>query len=478
MSRSINLLRACRDIRRTQSLDREGLLAVQEQRWRGLLRHALAASPFYRRRLAGLDPEHCALSDIPPLTKAELLAHWDDIVTDPRLHRAELTHYIEDPANWGRLFHGRWMVSESSGTSGSVVVFPLPVEALDRMHAAHFVRRGATNHGTTFLPRWPLRARPTLVSIACVRGPCASSGIFLTRPWIASLFQHHHQLDASGSWTNLLQSLNRIQPDIMNLFASVLACLAQAQLAGDLHLDFSHPAAAISTGGDTLTPGIRALCKEAFGIEPLNGYGATETMGLARQWRGTDNLVLFEDLVAFEAVDVAERPVAEGELADHVLVTPLFNRDVPLLRYRLDDRVRPGPVQPGWPFRSLLEIGGRTAMTFVFRTPDSHLINGMDLMGSWYADPRLVYYQLRQLGPAEVRCSFIPRRGSDVAAITRELSSHIRSILDQAGCHTVRCEAVPVDALDKHPRSGKIERYMPMDVDGRISALASGERAY
>jgi phenylacetate-CoA ligase len=55
----------------------EQIQAIQEQRLRTLLRHAVAHSPFYRRKFSGIDIETCALSDLPTLTKAEMMENFD-----------------------------------------------------------------------------------------------------------------------------------------------------------------------------------------------------------------------------------------------------------------------------------------------------------------------------------------------------------------------------------------------------------------
>jgi hypothetical protein len=63
-------------------------------RLRALLRVAQARSSWHRARLAGIDPgrfQEADLPHLPPMTKDDLMGHWDEIVTDPRLtlERAE-----------------------------------------------------------------------------------------------------------------------------------------------------------------------------------------------------------------------------------------------------------------------------------------------------------------------------------------------------------------------------------------------------
>jgi phenylacetate-coenzyme A ligase PaaK-like adenylate-forming protein len=60
----------------------------REQRLQRLLALARARSPWHRARLAGVDLSNitpAGLGQLPPMTKDDLLAHFDEIVTDPRL---------------------------------------------------------------------------------------------------------------------------------------------------------------------------------------------------------------------------------------------------------------------------------------------------------------------------------------------------------------------------------------------------------
>lgn len=64
------------------------LTTHQTKRLRALLRTAVADSPFHSHRLRGLDPSGFELSDLPslpPMTKPEMMAAYDDVVTDRRL---------------------------------------------------------------------------------------------------------------------------------------------------------------------------------------------------------------------------------------------------------------------------------------------------------------------------------------------------------------------------------------------------------
>src|SRR5947209_9833702 len=96
----------------------EQIRAVQEVRWRRLLRYAAGHSPFSRQRLAGLDLDCGRPADLPPLTKVEMMAHFDALVTDRRVRRADVEQFMADPANLGRFYLGRYAVCHTSGSQG------------------------------------------------------------------------------------------------------------------------------------------------------------------------------------------------------------------------------------------------------------------------------------------------------------------------------------------------------------------------
>src|SRR5579871_65597 len=64
------------------------LHGLRDARLRALVRTARTRSPWHAARLRHVDPDTLCgddLSAIPPMTKADLMAHWDEIVTDRRL---------------------------------------------------------------------------------------------------------------------------------------------------------------------------------------------------------------------------------------------------------------------------------------------------------------------------------------------------------------------------------------------------------
>jgi phenylacetate-CoA ligase len=69
-------------------------------------------------------------------------------------------------------------------------------------------------------------------------------------------------------------------------------------------------------------------------------YAATEGAGLAAECHQHRGLHLFEDLSIVEVVDEAKQPVPPGTFGARVLLTVLWSRTQPLIRYVLDDSLR------------------------------------------------------------------------------------------------------------------------------------------
>jgi phenylacetate-CoA ligase len=93
----------------------------QQQQLARLRRHAASRSPFYQRFHQGLQDR--PLAELPVLTKATLLDHFDEITTDPTLHLDDLEAYLAGLVGDER-FAGRYWVSSTSGSSGRQSIIP------------------------------------------------------------------------------------------------------------------------------------------------------------------------------------------------------------------------------------------------------------------------------------------------------------------------------------------------------------------
>jgi phenylacetate-coenzyme A ligase PaaK-like adenylate-forming protein len=165
------------------------------------------------------------------------------------------------------------------------------------------------------------------------------------------------RVPASQPLSKTVEELNEWQPEVLIAYASMLGILAEEQLAHRLHIQ----PAFVYAASEVLTSQTRNRVKEAWGDEPFNQYVSTETASIAAEHRNCRRMHFFEDLVLTEIVDEQYRPVPPGEYGAKILITTLFSRTQPLIRYELNDSVRVStePHNCGLPFAVLESIQGR-----------------------------------------------------------------------------------------------------------------------
>ena len=323
---------------------RERLLAYQAGRLRALLEHAVTHSPFYRETL-GADAPTRPLGELPTLSKARLMDHFDQVVCDPRLRRAALEAHLAGP-DPARSFLGRYRVLTTSGTTGLRGIF-----AVTEDEAAVWI--AATSRAGAHAGFGP---QDRVVGIG------TPSRVHLTRQLFAPLRDAQGDVPDLSTATplpELVAALNAFQPDAIVGYPSVAGLLADEQLAGRLRIS---PRGG-GFGAEPLTPNLRRRIRAAWGFEPVSLYAATESPVIASGTPGHPELEIHEDVVLVEVVDERDRPVPPGTPGFKVLITNLVNFAQPLIRYELTDAVTlaQGPNPDGRPWRRIAAIEGRSA---------------------------------------------------------------------------------------------------------------------
>jgi phenylacetate-coenzyme A ligase PaaK-like adenylate-forming protein len=111
----LNVLRARSQLRARDRWSVDELHRHQTRALRELREFAAARSPFYRNLHRGLDD--APLEALPVVTKGMLMEHFDEVVTDPEVHLADVERYLEDASATSR-FRGEYQVVATGGTTG------------------------------------------------------------------------------------------------------------------------------------------------------------------------------------------------------------------------------------------------------------------------------------------------------------------------------------------------------------------------
>lgn len=165
------------------------------------------------------------------------------------------------------------------------------------------------------------------------------------------------RLPASEPLERIIAALNAWQPELLIAYASMGRLLADEQRAGRLCIRPRR----VMTSSEVLTDAARWAITEAWGDVLFNQYAATETGAIAAECPAHHGLHVFDDHVVVEVVDADNRPVPPGTFGARVLVTTLFSRTLPLIRYELSDSVSLSaescPLDK--PFSTITAIQGR-----------------------------------------------------------------------------------------------------------------------
>jgi phenylacetate-CoA ligase len=341
----LNLLHTLEQLRKHERWTPQQLEIYQNQALNDLRQYAYERSPFYQKFHKGRTGR--ALNELPVLTKAMMMEHFDELVTDRSLHLEDVRAFAAQ-GEAGQRFRDRYWVNATSGSSGHPGFF-LFDDGEWALILASFAR-GQEWSGM----RISLTRRQRMATVASISPWHMSSQVATT---VKSWWRPSLRLPASQPLSKTVEQLNEWQPEILISYASMAGVLAEEQLADRLHI---HPKV-VYAASEVLTSQTRKRAKRAWGSEPFNQYAATETAGIAAEHKNCRRMHFFEDLVIPEIVDEKYRPVPPGEYGTKILVTTLFSRTQPLIRYELNDSVRLStePHHCGLPFAVLEGIQGR-----------------------------------------------------------------------------------------------------------------------
>ena len=431
------------------------LAARQERRLAAVISSAIHKSPFYRHLLKGAGSHGIGLRDLPVVRKAELMRRFDEWCTDPAIRIDALQRFLADPANIGRPFLGRYVVWESSGSSGEPGMFVQDAAAMAAYDALEALRRPDLVPMRHLVDPWELAER--IVFIGAVGGHFASTvsieRLRLLNPLLARRL----------SSVSFLQPLERLVADVQQraptvfaTYPSVAVVLADAALAGRLKISVRE----IWTGGETLTASMRRHVQQAFGCPVVNSYGASEFLSLACEC-AHGSLHLNSDWAILEPVDSHGCAVPAGSAGATTLLTNLANHVQPLLRYDIGDQVTLQAERCGCGSRlPVIAVSGRCDDTLHLRGRSGREVAILPLALSTVLEERaaLFDFQLDQQGPGELTLS-TAAHGADASRLLHRARGTLAAFLHEQGAAQVQIHC-RTGRAPQRGRSGKRQRVI------------------
>jgi phenylacetate-coenzyme A ligase PaaK-like adenylate-forming protein len=336
----------------------ERLAAERKRRLRELLVYAADRSPFWRERLAGRDLANFTEADLPSLpvlTRAEMMAEFDRVVTVPGLTLGRIRQHLDD-SDGDRYLDGEYRAIVTSGYLGTEAVHVYGWDAF-----VTFVMQGS---------RWTGRRGEdpdAVLAQAFATSTRHESGIFHTFSTFESGGPASHCSGGTLPLGEIVDGLNNARPAVQALQAwpSLIRQLALEAIAGRLTITPTW----VSVAGEVCTPPVREAVRSAWGIEASEFWGCSEGTYAFPCGVG-EGMHVADDLVILEPADADGNVVPYGQPAERLLLTNLFNLTQPLIRYDLVDAVTMSdePCPCGCAHRRITAVNGRIDGVFEYQS--------------------------------------------------------------------------------------------------------------
>ena len=190
------------------------------------------------------------------------------------------------------------------------------------------------------------------------------------------------------------------------------------------------------------------MLQQAFGAGVMNGYGCSEHLGMGGAAPGSEQIVLYDDDLIFEFYE------------DHSVITNLFNRTLPLIRYRMSDTLRPVQNHGHTPYLVIENLIGRNELQPVFINRNGakdfispHTINEIFVTG-------VTRFQLHLLGDTSFRfmvCLDNQLQPEQKAAALAAVAARLREILAAKQLDNVNFEVLETNDLPVNPVTRKFQ---------------------
>jgi phenylacetate-coenzyme A ligase PaaK-like adenylate-forming protein len=416
------------------------LAAERGRRLRAIAQIAKERSPWHRARLQNVDLDHLTeaeLPDLPVMTKDDVMAHFDAIVTDPRVTLRNVEAHLAALTDRPKHLLDRYQVIASGGSTGMRGVFLYDWDAWITNYLGWFRYLLRDVGGEPFSLAIVAAGKPTHLSRALLQT--------FSDPEVIAI----HSLHVTQPLEQIVTQLNKLNPDAILGYPSALVQLVEAARSGDLRIT----PRAIATGGEPLLPETRASAEATFGVAILNWWLSSEGGPMGIGCGQGPGLHLSDDLLMIEPVDQDHQPVSIGRRASKVLLTNLYNPALPLIRYELTDEITmlDARCPCGSEHRLIADPQGRLDDSFHYAGTMVHPHVFRSVLGS---KAGIIEYQVRQTAHG----AQIAIRGH---ADADELENELRHALNRLHLQSLEL-TITTNARIERQDTGKITRFLPL----------------
>lgn len=435
--KSIGLMKAMALTRRADAMTHEQRQALQQARLGELVEYAKKNSPYFAKHYENVDAG-APLEDLPVTDKIQMMAHFDDWMTDRTITREKVDRFMSDISNVGKKLDGKYLVYSTSGSTGNPCVVLYDDTTINVSSAIGVLRSFARKRDMSAFLKSGGKTMALFADNGFYLG-CGSVRYNLRKmPWKK---RQMRTCDVRKTTAEIVAELNAYQPSMIGSYPTALELLATEQEQGRLDI---HPVI-LMTGGEKLTDDVREHLAKAFGCYVQTNYSCTEGGTVACEC-SHQHFHVNDDWVILEAVDENNQPVPFGTESAKVLLTNLANRICPIIRFEITDRITMHTEPCGCgSTRPWLTLEGRTDDILTFR--NGVKIAPLSLYAVLKEVPGMERFQLVQFEADRLELRLVAR---DRAAAFREAKAALEAYLQKSGV------TAQVELSDELPRANPI----------------------
>ena len=297
---------------------REGILRLQEKKFRKMLKFAYKNSKFYHdfyssKNISEKDLETIDIKQIPTVDKELIMDNLDDVLTVDDVSKKELLEFLDISRNPNQLFKDKYHVIHTSGSSGKLGIFVYSKKDWDTYFPY-----------ITKLFNFNFRKKKSAFLGAAGGHFTGASFSSWMGKGITGFFSESLVLDVNEPLEDIIKKLNENQPHIMGGYFNSLKILAEQQTKGELNIK---PEILVNCG-EGIIPKDKEYIERIFNAPMSNLYGFAEAVVVGAGKKEDEGIYLMDDISLIEIKE------------DHLLLTNLYNKTEPIIRYRIDDYVK------------------------------------------------------------------------------------------------------------------------------------------
>lgn len=327
---TIGMFKAMKLCTKYQKMREGDRTTLRDTRLLQMVEWARENSPYYAQLYKNIETDF-QLSDLPPVNKLDLMAHWNEWVTDKTITLCQVNEFMTDTDNIGRKFKGKYLIFTTSGSTGNPLVSVCDSTTNNVMGAINAVRSFARKKDMRAFIKRGGKTIGVFATGGFYLGYSSVRARLLKMPW------KKRQMAVTSALLpidKIVEELNVFQPSMLGGYPSNLELLIEKQQSGQLHIS----PVIIMTGGEYLSDDLRDKLAKAFNCYVQTSYACTEGGTIACEC-SEQHFHINDDWIIVESVDKNNRPVPAGVQADKILLTNLFNFTQPFIRYEVTDRV-------------------------------------------------------------------------------------------------------------------------------------------